>query len=141
MIDIGDSYEFTYTIPENKTVPHLFPESPEFQEIPAVFATGFMVGLMEWTCIQHLNPFLRDDQTSLGVLIETSHSAASSPGMTVSVVAQVTKVTERKIEWSVVARDNRDVIGEGRHVRAVVARDRFMKALQEKSTELGISTP
>jgi len=36
------------------TVPHLYPEADEFKEMPTVFATGFMVGLMEWTCMKVL---------------------------------------------------------------------------------------
>ena len=42
----GLAYEFKFKIPENKTVPFLYPESPEFQVMPKVFATGFMVGLL-----------------------------------------------------------------------------------------------
>ena len=48
----GLVFNFQYTVPENKTVPYLYPEAPEFQEMPKVLATGFMVGLFEWTCIQ-----------------------------------------------------------------------------------------
>ena len=40
----GLSLEFNYTVPENKTVPYLFPEAPEFLVMPKVLATGFMVG-------------------------------------------------------------------------------------------------
>jgi len=48
----GLTFEFKFKVPENKTVPHLFPESPEFQVMPEVLATGYMVGLLEWACIQ-----------------------------------------------------------------------------------------
>jgi fluoroacetyl-CoA thioesterase len=41
----GLSTSFSFTIPESKTVPELYPEAPEFQTMPRVFATGFMVGL------------------------------------------------------------------------------------------------
>ena len=44
----GLTFEFSYKVPENKTVPNLYPESGEFQAMPDVFATGFMVGLFEW---------------------------------------------------------------------------------------------
>jgi fluoroacetyl-CoA thioesterase len=50
----GLTHRFAYTVPKSKTVPQLYPESPEFQPMPEVFATGFMVGLMEWTCVQLL---------------------------------------------------------------------------------------
>ncbi len=51
-------HEFRFKVPENKTVPYLYPESAEFQEMPKVFATGFMVGLLEWVCIKAINPYL-----------------------------------------------------------------------------------
>jgi fluoroacetyl-CoA thioesterase len=50
----GARTEFAFKIPANKTVPHLYPEAHEFQQMPTVFATGFMVGLMEWTCLKVL---------------------------------------------------------------------------------------
>jgi fluoroacetyl-CoA thioesterase len=48
----GLKLRFSYTVPVTKTVPHLYAEAPELQAMPEVFATGFMVGLMEWTCVQ-----------------------------------------------------------------------------------------
>ena len=55
----GIEHTFAFKINESKSVPALFPESGEFQAMPNVFfATGYMVGLIEWTCIQALNPNL-----------------------------------------------------------------------------------
>lgn len=42
----GAMVRFEYRVPADKTVPHLYPEAPEFAMMPAVFATGFMVGLL-----------------------------------------------------------------------------------------------
>ena len=55
----GLKHSFSYTVPVGKTVPHLYEESPELAAMPEVFATGFMVGLMEWTCVQLLGPASR----------------------------------------------------------------------------------
>jgi len=54
----GLKHSFSYQVPETKTVPYLYAESPQLQAMPEVFATGFMVGLMEWTCVQLLEPHL-----------------------------------------------------------------------------------
>jgi fluoroacetyl-CoA thioesterase len=54
----GISYVHTYLIPSNKTVPNLYPESEEFQAMPEVFATGFLVGFLEWCCIRAINPHI-----------------------------------------------------------------------------------
>jgi len=42
----GITHRMTYTVPQDKTVPHLYPESESFRSMPEVLATGFMVGLM-----------------------------------------------------------------------------------------------
>ena len=47
----GLTHELKFQVPETKTVPNLYPESFEFQAMPEVFATGFMVGLIEWACL------------------------------------------------------------------------------------------
>ena len=50
----GLTHSFSYMAPENKTVPYTYPESPIIAAMPKVFATGFMIVLMEWTCTQLL---------------------------------------------------------------------------------------
>ena len=54
----GLTYQFKFKVPPAKTVPHLYPESAAFRQMPEVLATGFMVGLLEWACIEALNPHL-----------------------------------------------------------------------------------
>jgi fluoroacetyl-CoA thioesterase len=52
----GISYEHRFVVPQSKTVPALYPEADEFLAMPEVFATGFLVGLLEWTCIRAIIP-------------------------------------------------------------------------------------
>ncbi len=54
----GIQYEHQWRIPPSKTVPCLYPEAEEFVAMPEVFATGFMVGFLEWACIKAINPHL-----------------------------------------------------------------------------------
>ena len=54
--------------------PVLYPEADEFQVMPNVFATGFMVGLIEWTCIQAVRPHLDwPAEQAVGIHIDVSH--------------------------------------------------------------------
>jgi fluoroacetyl-CoA thioesterase len=76
----GLTHRFAYQVPENKTVPYTYPESPEIAAMPKVFATGFMIVLMEWTCTQLLAPHLDPGEGSLGVHVDVSHLAATPPG-------------------------------------------------------------
>ena len=54
----GLKHTFSYTVPENKTVPYTYPESDLIANMPKVFATGFMIVLMEWACADLLAPHL-----------------------------------------------------------------------------------
>jgi len=42
----GLQYEFKFQVPDSKTVPALYPEAPEFQVMPKVLATGYLIGLL-----------------------------------------------------------------------------------------------
>jgi fluoroacetyl-CoA thioesterase len=129
----GLKHSFSYVVPENKTVPYTYPESAEIAAMPKVFATGFMIVLMEWTCLQLLAPHLDAGEGSLGIHVDVSHLAATLPGMTVTVEAECTEVQGRKVTFKVRAHDGVDVIGEGRHERAVVAWDKFNARVAEKA--------
>lgn len=129
----GAKTEFAFKVPANKTVPHLYPEAHEFQQMPTVFATGFMVGLMEWTCIKVLEPHLDEGEGSLGIHVDVSHTAATVPGQTVTVEAECTKIEGRKVSFHVKARDEIDTIGEGMHQRMVVNTDKFVSKVNEKA--------
>lgn len=128
----GLKHRFEFMVPENKTVPHLYPEASEFQAMPDVLATGFMVGLLEWTCIQLLTPHLDEGEGSLGILIDVSHQAATPPGFTVSVEAECVEVRGPRVGFEVRAHDGVDLISKGRHERFVVAWDRFEERLAQK---------
>jgi fluoroacetyl-CoA thioesterase len=125
---------FSYRVPESKTVPHLYPEVADFQAMPRVFATGFMVGLMEWTCMQLLAPHLEPGEGSLGVHVDVSHTAATPPGLTVTVEAECIAVEGPRITFMVKAHDGIDPIGEGRHQRFVVTWDAFNARLADKAS-------
>ena len=133
----GAVHQFRYRVPIEKTVPHLYPESPQFRAMPEVFATGFMVGLIEWACIQALEVELEPGEGSLGTFISVSHLAATPPGMTVTVTVNCSSVEGRQLSWAVVARDEREVIGEGHHTRTVVRWDRFLNKVAEKAATIG----
>ena len=129
----GLVYEFKFKIPDNKTVPHLYPESPEFQAMPNVLATGFMVGLFEWTCIQAINPHIDwPDEQTVGVNVELSHLAATPPGLTVSVKVKLEKVEGRKLVFSIVADDGIDKISEGTHDRFIIDAAKFNAKMDAK---------
>src|SRR3990172_12330827 len=107
----GITHELRFRLPESKTVPHLYPEAPEFQAMPEVFATGFLVGLVEWTCIQALRPHLDwPREQSLGAHVNLSHTAPTPPGRTITVRVTLARVEGRRLWFDVHARDEANVV-------------------------------
>src|SRR5215469_12831611 len=132
----GMTHRFSYTVPENKTVPYTYPEAPEIAVMPKVFATGNMIILMEWACTQLLAPHLDPGEGSLGVHVDVSHLAATPPGMTVTVDVECVAVVGPRVTFKVKAHDGLDLIGEGRHERFVVVWDKFNARLATKSAKV-----
>ena len=132
----GMTHRFTYTVPENKTVPYTYPEAPEIASMPKVFATGNMIILMEWVCSQLLGPHLDAGEGSLGVHVDVSHLAATLPGQTVTVDVECAQVVGSRVSFNVKAHDGIDLIGEGRHDRFVISWDKFNARLASKATKV-----
>lgn len=132
-LQLGCKTEFAFRVPATKTVPHLFPEAHEFQLMPTVFATGFMIGLMEWTCLHVIAPHLDEGEGSLGVHINVSHLAATVPGQTVTVEAVLTKVDGRHLTFDVKAHDGLDEISSGTHERMIVDWEKFEARVNDKA--------
>jgi len=129
----GIRYEHKFVIPAGKTVPALYPESPEFQAMPEVFATGFLVGFLEWACIMCLKPHLDwPQEQSLGTHINVSHEAATPPGLEVTATVEVTAVDGRRVTFAVSARDSIDTIARGTHERFVIDKARFENKIRNK---------
>ena len=136
--EIGASHTFVYRVPEDKTVPYLYREASELVDFPKVFATGFMIALMEWTCVQALAPHLEPGEGSLGVHVDVSHLAATPPGFDVTVTCTLCAIDKRRLTWSVSAHDGNDRIGAGTHARAVIDRARFDERLAAKAAARGL---
>jgi fluoroacetyl-CoA thioesterase len=128
----GLEWTHHYTVPEDKTVPFVYRESDLFQQMPSVFATAFMVGLMEWACMEALRPHMDEGEISLGTQICVSHSTATPPGMTVTVQVSCLEVNGSRTKWSIVARDEKDQIGAGTHERFTINRTKFEQIVAKK---------
>ncbi len=129
----GIAHELRFVVPVTKTVPHLYPESPEFAAMPEVFATGFMVGFVEWACIQAVAPHLDEGELSLGVHVDLSHDAATPVGMEVVARVRLEEVTGRRLSFSAEVDDRVERICSGTHQRYVVDRSRFEGGLGRKA--------
>ena len=131
----GLQYRFQFTVPANKTVPYLYPESALFQQMPEVLATGYLVGLLEWACIEAIRPHLDwPREQSLGTHVNFSHVAATPPGHRITVDVRLDRIEGRKLFFTLSAHDGSDLISEGTHERHVIDVTRFNDKVAAKRT-------
>lgn len=129
----GIRHEHRFVVPASKTVPALYPESAEFAAMPEVFATGFLVGFLEWACIKAINPHLDwPKEQTVGTHIDLSHEAGTPPGLEVTARVELTAVEGRRLVFAVEARDERDLISRGTHERFVIDKARFDAKMRDK---------
>jgi fluoroacetyl-CoA thioesterase len=128
----GLNHTMEYTVPQTRTVPRLLPESADFAALPQVLATGYMVGIIEWACMEVLHGHLDEGEISLGTHVDLSHDAPTVPGDTVIVEATLVDVAGRVLSFMVDARDDHGPISYGTHQRAVVDRKRFVQRLDRR---------
>ncbi len=122
----GIRHEHRFVVPSSKTVPALYPEAEEFVAMPEVFATGFLVGFLEWACIKCVNPHLDwPREQTVGTHIDVSHEAATPPGLEVTATVELIAAEGRKLVFAVEAHDGIEVISRGRHERFIIDRERF----------------
>lgn len=133
----GLTGSFRFTVPESKTVPHIYPEAADFQVMPKVFATGYMVALCEWACIELIKPHLEwPAEQSVGTHVNLSHTAATPPGLTVTVETRLERIEGRKLSFTVSAHDGVDAITSGTHERFLIDPVRFNARLAEKQAKV-----
>jgi len=120
------------TVSEALTVPAVSTAFTGFADMPAVFATAFMVGFVEWACIEALRPYLAAHQRTVGTHVDMSHTAATPVGMQVTAEVELLAVEGLRLRFRVECRDSLEVIGSGFHERAVIDGDKFLERVRRK---------
>ena len=134
----GLEHELRFRVPDNKTVPALYPESSEFQGMPRVFATGYMVGLIEWACIQAVNPHIDwPNEQTVGISISVSHTAATPPGLEVCARVKLVEVDGKRLVFETELNDSVDNISKGTHERFIIDAEKFNHKIKQKSDTQG----
>jgi len=129
----GIAHTLSLQVNDRLLVTAFAPHFSSFADLPPVFATAFLVGFMEWACIEALKPYLLDGQNTVGTHVYLSHVAPTPMGMTVTAEVELVEVKGRTLRFRVDCRDECGLIGSGFHERAVIDTDRFMAKVREKS--------
>ena len=97
-----------------------------------VFATPWMIAMMELSACNALAPYYEEGQSSVGTHLDVSHDAATPVGMKVRAEAEVVEVDRRRIVLSVAAYDEMGLIGKGKHERFLIDAEKFIAKAENK---------
>lgn len=97
-----------------------------------VFATPWMVALMENAAVQAVQSALAPGEGAVGTRLDVTHDAATPIGLTVWAEAELTAVEGRKLTFAVSAYDQREKIGGGTHERFIIKPEKFLARAQAK---------
>ena len=91
------------------------------QLVADVFSTPAMIGLMERTCVELTEPYLDENEQTVGIHVDVRHMAPTKIGQSVTVTAELLEIETNKIRYSVTATNDQGfTIGSGNHRRAVI---------------------
>ena len=133
-LEPGLVHEAMLTVTDDLTVPQVSAHLAAFSDMPSVFATAYMVGFIEATCIECIQDHLDEGEHSVGTHVDVSHTAATPVGMVVKAKVRLTEVNRRKLTFAVEAFDDHGPIGTGSHQRAVIDVERFTASVREKAS-------
>ncbi len=97
-----------------------------------VFATPYMIALMENAAVNAVQAALSADEGTVGTRLDVTHDAATPIGLKVWAEAELTAVEGRKLTFAVAAYDEREQIGGGTHERFIIKPEKFVARAQAK---------
>src|SRR5437588_2060843 len=125
-VAVGTMGTYEFTVGPNHLANTMAPS------LPPVLATAQMSLAMELAAMDALKSYLESDEMSVGVVVNVTHTAATPEGWKVRAEAEVTRGDGRRIEYTLRAFDQKEEIGTGTHVRAVLERAKFDQRFQAK---------
>jgi fluoroacetyl-CoA thioesterase len=100
--------------------------------LPPVFATPYLVLILENAALNAIKQFLEPGESALGTHIDVKHLVATPVGRLVTGHAEVKAIDNRKIVFRVWATDGTEEIGTGTHERTVVSVTRLVERMTAK---------
>jgi len=101
-------------------------------ELPPVYSTPNMIGLMETAAFHALQPYCEGDEITVGTSINIEHRAASGIGAKIKAEAVLESFDGRFYTLRVTARDDVREIGRGTVGRAVVSVGKLLEKMKAK---------
>jgi fluoroacetyl-CoA thioesterase len=98
-----------------------------------VLATPRLIGLLEQAAALAVQPALAEEQATVGTRVDMRHLAATPVGMRVTASAELLEVDERRLRFRIQAHDERELVAEGTHERAIINLARFLERIRQKA--------
>ncbi|MCP1496476.1 putative thioesterase [Pseudomonas migulae] len=98
-----------------------------------IYATPRLVDDIEQTCLDYLLTFLDDGENTVGAAVDIRHVGATLLGMSVSIVATVTRIEGRSVTFNVEVRDDVELVATAAHTRVVVNVAKLRSRVQAKA--------
>lgn len=96
-----------------------------------VLATPAMIALMENAAMMSVKQHMPEYLDTVGIEISVEHTRASAIGAKVEAIAILTKIEGRRLYFLIRATDELGEIGQGKHVRCIVDKQKFMSKLNK----------
>lgn len=95
-----------------------------------VFATPMMIGIMEGSSLECVQPYLPKGYSTVGISVNVKHTAATLVGKKVWAESELIEVDRKRLVFKVEAFDEDKKIGEGIHERFIIDEEKFMNKLK-----------
>jgi fluoroacetyl-CoA thioesterase len=123
----GLMHEMSMTVTPDRTAKHLGTGAA------SVLSTPSIVWLVEHAAQVLAQNHLPDGQTTVGAEVLVRHLAPTPLGMQVTAKVRIDEVDGRRITFSAEVFDEKEKVGDGRHVRVIIDQKRFMEKVKGKS--------
>lgn len=104
-----------------------------YTNLPDVFATPFLGGLMERVSAELIDQHLEPGEQSVGISMNLKHLAATPLGMEIRVKTEITAVEGKKLTFHLEAYDDVEKIGEATHERFIIKAEKFNARVADKA--------
>jgi predicted thioesterase len=102
--------------------------------MPAVLSTPNLIGLLERTARETMQPFLDPNEHTVGIEIDLRHFAPTPLGASLTCSARMIRVDGKQVTFQIEARDAHEVVARGTHTRAVVHIESFARRVARKTS-------
>ncbi len=100
--------------------------------LPPVFATPYLVLIMENAALNAIRQYLEPGESAVGTRVDIRHLVATPVGRAVVGHAEVLGIEGRRIDFRIWATDGAEEIGTGTHERTVVTVARIIEKMAGK---------